>query len=270
MPFSTIAIPLGLCVGVVLGLTGAGGAVLSVPLLTLVIGLPLVEAAPIGLLAVTLSAGLGAVIALRQGMLRYRAAMLMAAAGSVASPLGIWLARLLPEQMLAGMFSLLLLWIGSRTWLQARGRAQVQQAAREPPCRVNPETGRFLWTLPCARAMTGSGLVAGFLSGLLGVGGGFIIIPALRRNTDLLMNACVATSMGVLTLVSAVGVASSLSHAPLNLAVGAPFIGGAVAGMMLGRRWSAALSGANLQRAFALLCLCVALAMGWSLLRAAL
>jgi uncharacterized membrane protein YfcA len=263
-----IATPLGVCVGVVLGLTGAGGAVLSVPLLTLVIGLPMVEAAPIGLLAVTVSAGLGAAIALRHRILRYKAAMLMATAGFLASPVGVWLAHLLPERLLVALFSLLLFWIGSNTLWQARLPDGTQSAGRKPPCRLNPKTGRFTWTLPCARAMAGSGLIAGFFSGLLGVGGGFIIIPALRRHTDLTMNACVATSMGVLTLISAVGVAASVSHAPLNLVVGAPFIGGAVAGMLLGRHWSARLSGARLQQSFALLCLCVATAMALSLARA--
>lgn len=264
-----IAAPLGVCVGVVLGLTGAGGAVLSVPLLTLIIGLPLVEAAPIGLLAVTLSAGLGAAIALRQGILRYRAAMLIAAAGFLTAPVGVALAYVLPERLLSALFSLLLFWIGSNTWWKTRAPVDPLVAAREPPCRLNPKTGKFLWTLPCARVMAGTGLTTGFLSGLLGVGGGFIIIPALRRFTDLPMNACVATSMGVLTLVSALGVAVSVSHAPLNLDVGTPFIAGAVAGMLLGRHWSARLSGARLQQSFALLCLCVAAAMAFSLARAA-
>jgi uncharacterized membrane protein YfcA len=251
----------------VLGITGAGGAVLSVPLLTLVIGLPLVEAAPIGLLAVTMSAGLGAAIALRQRMLRYKAAILMATSGSLTSPVGVSLAYVLPEWLLTAVFSLLMFWIGSNTWRQARVQNEAQRAAREPPCRINPKTGGFLWTLPCARAIAGSGLTAGFLSGLLGVGGGFIIIPALRRHTDLRMNACVATSIGVVTLISAMGVAVSMSHAPLNLVVGMPFIGGAVVGMVFGRRWSDRLSGAKLQQSFALLCLCVATAMAWSLVR---
>lgn len=264
-----IATPLGACVGVVLGLTGAGGAVLSVPLLTLVLGLSLVEASPIGLLAVTVSAGLGAAMALRHGILRYRAAVLMAAVGSIASPAGIALAYRLPERFLTSLFAMLLFWIGANTWRLAGMPPQAQGATPPPPCRVDPKTGRFRWTLRCARVMAGSGLAAGFLSGLLGVGGGFIIIPALRRYTDLPMNACIATSMGVLTLVSAMGVAVSALHAPLNLVVGMPFIAGAVIGMLLGRHWSARLSGARLQQSFALLCLCVAAAMLVSLAGAA-
>lgn len=270
MPPYLLATPLGVCVGVVLGLTGAGGAVLSVPLLTLVIGLPLVQAAPIGLLAVTVSAGLGAAIALRKGILRYKAAMLMAAAGALLSPAGIALAHFVPEPLLTAIFSLLLFWIGTNTWLRAHAPDGARHSTREPPCRLNPTTGRFRWTPPCARALAGSGLAAGFLSGLLGVGGGFIIIPALHRNTDLPMNACVATSMGVLTLVSAAGVAASVSHAPINFVVGAPFIGGAVMGMLLGHHWSARLSGVRLQQSFSLLCLCIAAAMAISLARAVL
>ncbi len=259
--------PLGLCVGIVLGLTGAGGAVLSVPLLTLVIGLPLIEAAPIGLLAVTVAAGLGAVLALKQGILRYKAAMLMAVAGSMISPLGVWIAHLTPNWLLTAMFSILLLWIGTSTWLQACAPPGAEVATREPPCQLNPKTGKFLWTRRCARAMAVSGVSAGFISGLLGVGGGFIVIPALRRHTDLPMNSIVATSMGVLTLVSAVGVIAFLGHAPLNSAVGTPFIAGAVAGMFLGRYFSARLTGPKLQKSFALLCVSVAVAMSLSLAR---
>jgi uncharacterized membrane protein YfcA len=241
-----------------------------VPLLTLVIGLPLVEAAPIGLLAVTVAAGLGAALALHQRMLRYKAAMLMALAGAVVSPLGVALAHLVPEALLTSVFCMLLLWIGSNTWAQACAPSGVPAVVREPPCRLNPQTGKFRWTLACGRAMAGSGLGAGFASGLLGVGGGFIIIPALRRYTDLPMNACVATSMGVLTLVSAVGVLASMAHAPLNIVIATPFIAGAVAGMLAGRYWSARLSGPRLQKFFALLCLCIAIAMALSLARAML
>lgn len=262
-----IAAPLGVCVGLVLGLTGAGGAVLSVPLLTLVIGLPLIEAAPIGLLAVTVAAGLGAALALGQGILRYKAAMLMAIAGSVVSPLGVAIAHIVPNALLTAMFSVLLLWVGTITWRQARVPTDAKVVNHDPPCHLNPATGKFLWTRPCARAMIASGISAGFVSGLLGVGGGFIIVPALRRNTDLSMNACVATSMGVLTLVSLIGVVASVGHAPLNLSVGAPFVVGAAAGMMVGRYFSARLDGPKLQKSFAILCVSVAVAMSWSLLR---
>ncbi len=80
---------LGLAVGVVLGLTGAGGAILSVPLLGFFLNLTVVQAAPIGLLAVSLSAGLGAYLGFRTRILRYKAAIMMASLGVTFSPIGI-------------------------------------------------------------------------------------------------------------------------------------------------------------------------------------
>jgi uncharacterized membrane protein YfcA len=260
-----IAGPLGLVVGLVLGLTGAGGAVLSVPLLTLVLQMPMVEAAPIGLLAVTLSSGVGAAIALRRGILRYRAALLMALAGAMATPLGVSVAHRLPNRPLSAVFSLLLFWIAARTWQQtlaSRTSLAEQRRERPPPCRLDKSAGRLIWTLPCARLLAGYGVLAGFLSGLLGVGGGFILVPALRKHTDLEMNWVIATSMGVLTLISGLGTAVSALHAPLNLGVGLPFIGGAVAGMMIGRHWSTWLSGRILQRGFAVMAFAAAISMG--------
>jgi uncharacterized membrane protein YfcA len=260
-----IAAPLGVAVGIVLGLTGAGGAILSVPLLTLVLHMSIVEAAPIGLFAVAVSAGVGAALSLRRRILRYKAASLMAAAGAIASPLGIWAAYQIPNRPLAAAFSLLLVWIGVNTWRQSRkspAELAAERAQNPPPCRLNPATGKLRWTMPCARALAGSGLMAGFLSGLLGVGGGFIIIPSLRKYTDLEMSWVVATSMGVLTLISALGVVVAAMHAPINLHTGLPFIGGAVVGMLGGRYYSERLAGPSLQKAFAVLALGVAIAMG--------
>jgi uncharacterized membrane protein YfcA len=95
------------------------------------------------------------------------------------------------------------------------------------------------------------------------VGGGFIIIPALRKYTDLEMSWVVATSMGVLTLISALGVLVAALHAPINLDAALPFVLGAVAGLLAARQFSERLAGPALQRAFATLAVVVAVAMGW-------
>ncbi len=75
---------LGFAVGVILALTGAGGGILAVPFLVFGVGLSMAEAGPIGLLAVGLAATLGAVMGLRNGIVRYKAALLTASAGSFA------------------------------------------------------------------------------------------------------------------------------------------------------------------------------------------
>ena len=89
---TSIAIALGIGIGLIMAITGAGGGILSVPLLVFVLHLQMLEASPIGLLAVTVSSGVGALIALRAGHLRYRAAILLASAGLVLSPIQVRIA----------------------------------------------------------------------------------------------------------------------------------------------------------------------------------
>ena len=102
---------LGLLVGVILALTGAGGGILAVPLLIFVLGLEVADAAPVGLLAVGLAASLGAAMGLRDGIVRYKAALLVAAAGMLCSPIGLWVAQRLPNRPLMGIFALVLMYV---------------------------------------------------------------------------------------------------------------------------------------------------------------
>lgn len=113
----------------------------------------------------------------------------------------------------------------------------------------------------CAGSLVLSGVSAGFLSGLLGVGGGFIIVPALRRATDLKMKSIVATSLAVIALVSAGGVLSAVLMGKMNWSIAIPFTSGAVAAMLWASAVAYRFSGAKLQQAFAILSGCVAVAM---------
>ena len=81
-----LAPALGIFIGVLMGLTGAGGGILSVPLLVFAFHMPISEAGPIALSAIALSAGVGAIIGLREKVLRYKAAMFIALFGLILSP----------------------------------------------------------------------------------------------------------------------------------------------------------------------------------------
>ncbi|MGZ8258909.1 MAG: TSUP family transporter, partial [Methylotenera sp.] len=87
---SIISIGLGLFVGILLAITGAGGTILSLPLLVFSLNLSMVNAAPIVLLAVMFSASVATVIGLREGIVRYKAASLLATCGVVLAPVGVW------------------------------------------------------------------------------------------------------------------------------------------------------------------------------------
>ncbi len=260
MPPAMLAPGLGVLVGLVLALTGAGGAILAVPLLVFGLHLSMAQAGPVGLLAVALAAGLGAVLGWRSRVLRYKAAGLMALAGALASPFGLWLAHRVPNGPLTFVFAGVLGVVAWRMLSQASRelRGETVAAPKTPPCRLNPVLGRLQWNAACARALVMAGAGAGFLSGLLGVGGGFIIVPTLLAVSDLSMKAVIATSMGVLALVSAVGVfnAGVAGYMPWDLAW--PFGAGAVAGLVIGRMFAARVAGPRLRQGFALLSLGIA------------
>lgn len=253
------ALALGGLIGLVLGLTGAGGGVLAVPALTLGLGLSMTAAAPISLIAVGAASALAALAALRAGLVRYRAALLMAALGIASAPCGVWLAHRLPQTVLVGLFCSLMLGVALRMALQVRARRRGQAEPVPRRCMLDPATGRFRWNLRCSATLAGIGAVAGLFTGMLGVGGGFLIVPAFRQFSDLSMQASSATSLAVIALVSSVTAAGTLVHGARIPPAGLAFILATGAGMLLGRRLAGRIEADWLQLGFALSVLAVAL-----------
>jgi uncharacterized membrane protein YfcA len=132
------------------------------------------------------------------------------------------------------------------------------QRAERAPCLLQADTGRLRWTTPCALSLVGTGALAGLLSGLLGVGGGFVLVPALLAFTNLPMQTVVATSLGVIALVSAGTAASAALQGHLELAIALPFAAGALGGLLLGQLWARRVRGPRLQQGFGVLSLLVA------------
>lgn len=253
---------LGAVVGFVIAFSGAGGGVLAVPLLVFSLHLPMREAAPISLVSVGLTAGLGALLGLREGLVRYRAALLMGLAGMLLSPLGVALAQGVPNPPLLLAFSAVLAFTA---WRMARRAwsdpSEIDPNAGRQACLVNPDEGRLTWTRPCARALAGIGALAGFLSGLLGVGGGFVTVPALTRHTDLDPRSVLLTSQAVIALASIGGMSAAARHGSLDLGTALPFGTGALVALLFGRRLAARVSGVRLQQAFVVVAIGVALLM---------
>lgn len=265
------AVLLGLLVGAMLGLTGAGGAAVAVPLLMWGLGWSLPQAAPVALIAVAGSAALGTWQAWPKAYVRYRAAALMAAAALLTAPLAVWLAPRLPLQPMTLAFAALLAAIGLRMIVLARSRPQEAQVLRAtvagegsgsggPICRRDANTGRLVWTRPCFRMIALIGALTGLLAGLFGVGGGFVIVPALRRWSDLSMQSAIATSLMAIALISTLTVALNLLHGRTPpAAVALPFAAGALAGMAASMRLAARLPAALLQQGFGLALIAIAI-----------
>lgn len=262
MNFSALLNPeaglLGLLVGGVLALTGAGGGVIAVPLLVLVLNWPLQEAAPTALMAVGLAAALGAFNGLQAGQVRWRAALLMGGAGMLGAPVGVALSHVLPTRPLLLGFAVLLSWLAWRQWPRP-GAVGVLSREALPPCLLDPVSGRLNWTSRCARAIGLTGLLSGALSGLVGVGGGFVIVPALTRHTNLALEQVQLTSLAVIALVAMSGVASAAAHGQLPWQAALPFTAGAVLAMLTGRRLAGRIPLHWSQRMFSASCIVVAL-----------
>ncbi|MBB5407527.1 putative membrane protein YfcA [Paraburkholderia sp. HC6.4b] len=123
----------GALVGAILGLTGAGGSILAVPGLVFGMGWPLQQATPVALVAVAGSAAVGALEALRKRLVRYRAALLMAAAGVPATAAGARLAHAFPQRVLLALFAAVMLVVAFRLLrrtLARRARHNRQSASR--------------------------------------------------------------------------------------------------------------------------------------------
>ncbi len=198
------AIALGVLVGLVLGLTGAGGSIFAVPLLIWGLGWTLPQAVPVALLAVCIGAGFGTVVAWDVRLVRYRAALLMALGAWLMAPFGLHAARVLAVDILTLSFALVLLLLGVRLLIQASRTPDDAAVVRATVavCHLDPGTGRFDWTPLSLAVISAIGALTGFLSGMLGVGGGFVIVPSLRAVTDLSMHSAVATSLMAIALIS--------------------------------------------------------------------
>ena len=253
----------GAIVGLSLGLTGGGGAIFAVPLLVYWIGVDPRTAVNISLVTVAATALVGAIERWWYGQVELRTGLLFAAAGMLTAPAGGWLGDRLPPQALLAAFAVLMLVIAGRMWRTAADRSEraaacVFASGVGPTCSRDAE-GRLRMTTRCFVLLTIVGLAVGLLSGLFGVGGGFLIVPALVAFATMDVFRAVGTSLFVMTLVGGSAVASQLATGrtiPPDIVAG--FVAGSVpalfAGSWLGRR----LGGPMLARVFAVAIVLVA------------
>jgi uncharacterized membrane protein YfcA len=253
------ALLIGILVGAVLGLTGAGGSVFAVPLLMLLMHVGMSEATGLALGAVTVSALSGLVAQIRFGQLLWPPALIFAFTGSLTAPVGRIIGDSLDEHVLVGSFCVLAIGIAVRMFLQARRqpaqtrvvRAQLGSVgAFDPICRV---TGSQFELRPrCISGLAIAGLVTGLLSGAYGVGGGFIIVPLLTFLANLTMRQAVATSLAIISIIGSAGFIGYLWRTPhISLHMLAAIGLGGIIGMLAGYRFGAKIAGPMLQEIFA-------------------
>lgn len=267
-----MSVLIGVLIGLALGLTGAGGSVFAVPLLILFANLSVSEAVGISLGAVTVSTVYGS---LRNVVKRKSAATVMwkpgvilAGVGVITAPLGKLLGIHIHELWLLSGFSLLAAIIAVRMWLGARKNPNAAIIVRAGNFTHTPSpdllcslstTGQFELRPRCIGGLIIGGAIVGLLSGLFGVGGGFLIVPLLLALSAVTMAQAVSTSLVIIALISGSGFISHLVLSDQqNWQLLGLVVAGGVTGMIIGQAISHKIANALLQKIFAVSLLIVA------------
>ena len=161
----TLVIVLGIFIGAIMGLTGAGGGILAVPVIVAGMHWTMQQAAPVALIAVAAGAAVGAIDGFKHGLVRYKAAMLMAICGVPITRLGQQWAHVLPQFVLMGGFALLMLAVSWRFYKESQ---QTHLTSKEDALRlafISSATGKFIWTPIAALILAGIGMMTGLMTG---------------------------------------------------------------------------------------------------------
>jgi uncharacterized membrane protein YfcA len=241
------AVGLGALIGILLGLLGGGGSILAVPALVYGAGLTLAAAVPTSLLVVGISSATALLPRLKAGLVQWRIAGIVGGTGAAAAFAGATVNRLLDPRLVIVGFSVLMVVAGVR---MLRGTDDSGGDCALPGGGIN-------WH-GCLPKSIAAGVAVGFLTGLFGVGGGFLIIPALVLLLGLSMPVAVATSLIIIVINSAAGFAAHAGDASIDHRIAAAFTATAVLGSVVAGRIAHRLPTHRLQRAFAWLIFAVA------------
>jgi len=225
-----LAAALSLLIGVVLGMLGGGGAILTLPMLVYLVGVEAKTAIATSLFVVGATSLVGASIHARAGSVKWRVGLIFGLAAMAGAFAGGRLARLAPGNVLLVLFAVMMAVTGV-----AMMRGRKETAAREP-------------RLVRAVAL---GAIVGVLAGLVGAGGGFMIVPALTLFGGLGMRDAIGTSLFVITLQSIAGFAGHVGGVHLDWTLVIAITGAAVVGSVIGASLAKRLSPARLRQGFA-------------------
>lgn len=221
-----------LMIGLSLGLTGAGGSIITLPVLVYLAHVPPAEAVGLSLLVVGAAAAAGAIQRWKAGDFHPRAALMFAGAGMAGAAVGARFTRMVAPEVLMMIFAGLMLVVALRMLLSRDG--ETAMAAECKPFR-------------CLAAGGGVGVLTGFI----GVGGGFLLMPALVKFARLPLRVATGTSLAVIAFNSAAGFAAHFHDGPTDWQLAGVFSTLAVAGSIAGNRLAARLPVKRLRQGFA-------------------
>jgi hypothetical protein len=232
-----LIIVLGLISGLLLGITGGGGAIVSVPALVYGLHMPMQIATTMSLFVVGGSALLGTILKRKQ--VAWGKGLIFAILGSLFSPVGSFLAKRFSESSLIAGFAILMLIVAVLMFKRSN--------AKSPPLNnlqpSAPKNTRWLVVIVA--------IFTGLLTGFFGVGGGFMIVPALVLLNKLETKVAAATSLFIISLISISSLANKVAEIELDVKLVLIFMLGSLLGMLAGNYISQKISNKLSQRIFA-------------------
>lgn len=229
---------LGFIIGLTLGLLGGGGSILTVPALVYIIGVPTQVAITASLVIVGLNSLIGVGFHAKQGTLNGKVALVFGGVGMLTAYLAANVSQMFDEDLLMTMFAVLMVAVG--IMMIVRKPPQEHVASSDAPVPRN-------WAVIIA-----AGAVVGILTGFLGVGGGFLIVPALVMLVKIPIREAVGTSLLVIAMNSFAGFLGKLSgNLELDYVMLAIFVVAGIGGTFAGARLVQQIRPARLQQSFA-------------------
>jgi uncharacterized protein len=245
-----LAIPFGLAIGLTVGTLGGGGSVLAVPVLVYVLDQTAPEATTASLLVVAAGAVAGGLSHARAGRVCWRHAGSFTAAAVPGIALGTLAAEAVSGPLLLAGFALVMLAAAHATWRKAEDSEPELDGSWEPTGTCPP--------LRLPRELV-AGAAVGFVTGLFGVGGGFLIVPTLAIALAFTMRTAVGTSLVIITATSLLGLgAHLLAGRAVDVDVTVALTVACVAGAVAGAGFASRIPQRALGRGFALLVLAIA------------
>ena len=249
--------PLGLLIGVSLGALGGGGSILAVPALVYAAGQSPKHATTTSLVLVAITAVIAIVPHWRAGRIRFGPGVLFGLVGIAGSLLGSrWNDAADPDVLLLA-FAGLMLAAATAMWRRVRGPApeltRTLSAAAAPTVALS---GPF--DLTNVLRVVAAGTTVGLLTGFFGVGGGFVIVPALVLALGFSMPDAIGTSLLVITINSLVALSTRLQTGAIEWGTVIPFTLASLIGVVIGTRLASTKDSTTLQRWFVVLLVAVA------------
>ena len=261
-----LASPLGFLIGMALGSVGGGGSILAVPALVYVAGQNPHAATTTSLVVVGATALGGMFSHLRAGRVKLGPGMVFGLVGTGGSLLGAMISKQIPSNLLLFLFSFLILFAAYRMWPKGSKESQVQGSdlddAEGGSLSVSGSSVAVATTATNARTkmiilVLVTGTVVGFLTGLFGVGGGFVIVPALVLALKYDMPEAVGTSLLVIGVNSAIALLGRIATSHVQWSIAIPFTIAGLLGSLVGRRISDKVPVRTLAKSFVALLLVV-------------